>query len=34
MSVMSKASGPHTEVTITGTLSRVDANGIDLPAFA
>ena len=27
MSVMSKASGPHTEVTITGTLSRVDADG-------
>ena len=27
MSVVSKASGPHTEVTITGTLSRVDADG-------
>lgn len=27
MSVRSKASGPRTEVTITGTLSRVDADG-------
>ncbi|WP_419837814.1 hypothetical protein [Candidatus Poriferisodalis sp.] len=28
MSVRSKASGPRTEVTITGTLSRVDADGV------